>query len=190
MAGLAVADPVLRQSEHFKDLRTGAWITFGPVDFSTLQCNRKDIAAAASAPQEGVPLHGPDGLHLSRHLPQIMEQPKCAIGPRQTERRGAEAQHGLAGARSLLMPQCFTETREWVRMAKPDNITALLHWNWSQPLGDVVLSRREYGTSYHLSVVLDDAAQGVTHVIRGSQTCSKQHAFTCCCRRFSAFPHA
>ena len=34
-------------------------------------------------------------------------------------------------------------------------------------VGDVVLSRREMGTSYHLSVVLDDAAQGVTHVVRG-----------------------
>ena len=34
-------------------------------------------------------------------------------------------------------------------------------------IGDVVLSRRDMGTSYHLSVVLDDAAQGVTHVVRG-----------------------
>jgi glutamyl-Q tRNA(Asp) synthetase len=33
--------------------------------------------------------------------------------------------------------------------------------------GDVVLARRDFGTSYHLSVVLDDAHQGVTHVVRG-----------------------
>lgn len=33
--------------------------------------------------------------------------------------------------------------------------------------GDVVLGRKETPTSYHLSVVLDDAAQGVTHVVRG-----------------------
>jgi len=33
--------------------------------------------------------------------------------------------------------------------------------------GDVVLARRETPTSYHLSVVVDDAAQGVTHVVRG-----------------------
>jgi len=36
-----------------------------------------------------------------------------------------------------------------------------------QEVGDIVLARRDMGTSYHLSVVLDDAAQGVTHVIRG-----------------------
>ena len=34
-------------------------------------------------------------------------------------------------------------------------------------VGDVVVSRRDMGTSYHLSVVLDDAAQGITHVVRG-----------------------
>jgi glutamyl-Q tRNA(Asp) synthetase len=33
--------------------------------------------------------------------------------------------------------------------------------------GDVVLVRKETPTSYHLSVVVDDAAQAVTHVVRG-----------------------
>lgn len=33
--------------------------------------------------------------------------------------------------------------------------------------GDVVLARRGVPTSYHLSVVVDDALQGVTHVVRG-----------------------
>ncbi|MDQ0504258.1 tRNA glutamyl-Q(34) synthetase GluQRS [Xanthobacter agilis] len=33
--------------------------------------------------------------------------------------------------------------------------------------GDVILARREVPTSYHLSVVMDDAAQGIGHVIRG-----------------------
>lgn len=33
--------------------------------------------------------------------------------------------------------------------------------------GDVVLARKETPTSYHLSVVVDDAAQGISHVVRG-----------------------
>jgi glutamyl-Q tRNA(Asp) synthetase len=33
--------------------------------------------------------------------------------------------------------------------------------------GDVILARRDVPTSYHLSVVVDDAHQGVTHVVRG-----------------------
>ena len=37
----------------------------------------------------------------------------------------------------------------------------------TETIGDVVLARRGMGTSYHLSVVLDDADQGITRVIRG-----------------------
>ena len=33
--------------------------------------------------------------------------------------------------------------------------------------GDVVLGRKDTPTSYHLSVVVDDALQGITHVVRG-----------------------
>lgn len=33
--------------------------------------------------------------------------------------------------------------------------------------GDVIVGRKETPTSYHLAVVIDDAAQGVTHVVRG-----------------------
>ncbi|MBJ3777737.1 tRNA glutamyl-Q(34) synthetase GluQRS [Acuticoccus mangrovi] len=33
--------------------------------------------------------------------------------------------------------------------------------------GDVLLARKETPTSYHLAVVVDDAAQGITHVVRG-----------------------
>ncbi|MFH6781181.1 MULTISPECIES: tRNA glutamyl-Q(34) synthetase GluQRS [Methylobacterium] len=33
--------------------------------------------------------------------------------------------------------------------------------------GDAVLGRKDVPTSYHLAVVLDDAAQGITHVVRG-----------------------
>jgi glutamyl-Q tRNA(Asp) synthetase len=33
--------------------------------------------------------------------------------------------------------------------------------------GDIVLGRKDIPTSYHLSVVVDDALQGITHVVRG-----------------------
>ncbi|KAB2875265.1 MAG: tRNA glutamyl-Q(34) synthetase GluQRS [Pseudorhodoplanes sp.] len=33
--------------------------------------------------------------------------------------------------------------------------------------GDAVLARKDLPTSYHLSVVVDDALQGVTHIVRG-----------------------
>lgn len=33
--------------------------------------------------------------------------------------------------------------------------------------GDVIIARKDIGTSYHLAVTVDDAAQGVTHIVRG-----------------------
>nr|WP_319486462.1 tRNA glutamyl-Q(34) synthetase GluQRS [uncultured Cohaesibacter sp.] len=33
--------------------------------------------------------------------------------------------------------------------------------------GDVILARKDCPTSYHLSVVIDDATQGITHIVRG-----------------------
>ncbi|TIM19802.1 MAG: tRNA glutamyl-Q(34) synthetase GluQRS, partial [Mesorhizobium sp.] len=36
-----------------------------------------------------------------------------------------------------------------------------------QDWGDVILARRDIPTSYHLAVVMDDALQGVSHVVRG-----------------------
>ena len=41
--------------------------------------------------------------------------------------------------------------------------------------GDVVLARKDFPASYHLSVVVDDAAQGVTHVTRGADLFDATH---------------
>ena len=41
--------------------------------------------------------------------------------------------------------------------------------------GDVVLARKDVGVAYHLAVVVDDALQGVTHVIRGEDLKEATH---------------
>lgn len=42
-------------------------------------------------------------------------------------------------------------------------------WHTTSPIrfGDTVIGRKDIGISYHLAVVVDDAEQGITHVIRG-----------------------
>ena len=42
-------------------------------------------------------------------------------------------------------------------------------------VGDVVLGRKDLGVSYHLAAVVDDAAQGVSHVIRGNDLFAATH---------------
>jgi len=43
-------------------------------------------------------------------------------------------------------------------------------------LGDLILKGRDRPVSYHLAVVVDDAAQGITHVVRGSDVFASTHA--------------
>jgi glutamyl-Q tRNA(Asp) synthetase len=48
------------------------------------------------------------------------------------------------------------------------NAKKILHlYPKAESWGDVVLARKETPASYHLCVVLDDALQGITHVVRG-----------------------
>ena len=63
-----------------------------------------------------------------------------------------------------------------IDMAKATAMAGPLHWHdraqgqiIANPLaeGDIVVARKDIGTSYHLAVTVDDAAQGITHVVRG-----------------------
>jgi glutamyl-Q tRNA(Asp) synthetase len=42
-------------------------------------------------------------------------------------------------------------------------------------LGDIVVARKDLGVSYHLAVVVDDARQGITHVVRGCDLFEATH---------------
>ena len=46
----------------------------------------------------------------------------------------------------------------------------------SAALGDLIVKGRDRPASYHLAVVVDDAAQGVTHVVRGQDVFASTHA--------------
>jgi glutamyl-Q tRNA(Asp) synthetase len=60
-----------------------------------------------------------------------------------------------------------TSALQWVEQgAGPGGETGTVRAD-PRAWGDVVLARKETPTSYHLSVVIDDALQGVTDVVRG-----------------------
>ena len=109
-------------------------------------CTRADIAASLSAP------HGLSGAiypGTCRGLSDGERQQRVAIAPHcwrlDTARAGAETG-------SLQ----WEEAGQGLRFADP-----LAH-------GDIVLARKDAPASYHLASTLDDAAMGVTHVIRGA----------------------
>lgn len=118
------------------------------------QCNRRDILEALSAPQEGVtPPVGAD---------RLIYPGTCR---NRTPRRGPRPDGALRldMARAVPDPVTFHETGEGPH-GEHGHITVS---DFGDATGDIVLSRRDFLGSYHLSVVLDDAAQGVTHVVRG-----------------------
>lgn len=120
-------------------------------------CSRGDIRAALSAPQEGgEPVPGPDGP---------IYPGTCRTRPMRSRRETDAIRLDMAKALEHLAGRglSFAETapaRAGTHRLDPDVLTAAV--------GDIVLARRDIGTSYHLAVVVDDAAQGVTHVVRGT----------------------
>ncbi|GGH47942.1 tRNA glutamyl-Q(34) synthetase GluQRS [Frigidibacter albus] len=153
--GLDWQRPVLRQSERREayDTALNHLISLGLC--YPCRCSRGDIRAALSAPQEGVPLTGPDGLIYPG---TCRERAMSDAGPADAIRLDmAEALRFLDG-----VPLWFTETGPvHPRVQALNNDQLITH------VGDVILSRPSIGTSYHLAVVVDDAAQGITEVTRG-----------------------
>ena len=120
-------------------------------------CTRRDIREAASAPQEGAPMTGPDGIIYPGTCRKAVDQET----PRPS---GATLRLNMAAAlKTTAIPLGFVETGPDlagdIDMA-PDVMR--------DHVGDVVLARKDMGAAYHLAVVIDDAAQGITHVIRGA----------------------
>ncbi|WP_068310694.1 tRNA glutamyl-Q(34) synthetase GluQRS [Polycladidibacter hongkongensis] len=56
---------------------------------------------------------------------------------------------------------------DWQELTAPDAKEAERIKANPAAWGDIILARKDTPTSYHLSVVVDDAAQGISHVVRG-----------------------
>jgi len=150
--GITWDGPVLRQSERLPAYRETLEKLWKDGGLYACTCTRKDILAASSAPQEGAPL-GPDG---------IVYPGTCR--EKGTPRPGAPLPEATL---RLRMDRAARDTFFEETGPKHRGLHQITPEAMIRTVGDVVLARREMGTSYHLAVVLDDAAQGVTHVTRG-----------------------
>lgn len=122
-------------------------------------CTRADIAASASAP------HGPEGPvypGTCRGLGQAEQARRIAAGEPHAWRIDMARAVERAG------------TLAWTALPFPLEDGAAGRILRAEPLlaGDVVLARKDAPASYHLSCTLDDAAMGVTHVLRGDDLCA------------------
>jgi glutamyl-Q tRNA(Asp) synthetase len=166
--GLAWPLPVRRQSEHFADYAAALerLRTLGAVYRCFL--TRKEIATASLSAPHGVG-EGPDGMIYTGAAQQMSwdeEDSRIARGESFAWRLSIKYSQDLLGedfARLVFVERQDGSNTEREIAARP------------QMLGDVILGRKDTPTSYHLSVVHDDALQAVTHIIRGEDLRASTH---------------
>ncbi len=148
--GMAWETPVRVQSQHMgayeaalEELRMRGLV---------YRCfkSRKDIEEAMSAP------HGAASAFTGAPLDAEEEAARLAKGAPYAWRLSMDAAARALGERFGALS--FMEEADTGLMTQPANPRAF---------GDVVLGRKDSGTSYHLASVYDDHLQGITHVTRG-----------------------
>jgi glutamyl-Q tRNA(Asp) synthetase len=158
--GITWDGPVRRQSEHLDEYQAAiARLEADGLVYPSFE-SRAEIAALVSDPATpGTWPRDPDGAPLYPGTARALSRSERA------RRIGAGEPHALrldmAAAIAHVGALDWTETG-----SGPDGesgTVAAAPGRW----GDVVLGRKEAPTSYHLSVVIDDARQGTTHVVRG-----------------------
>lgn len=159
--GLTWPEPAMRQSDRLDTYAAALDILWTRGLLYPCRCSRRDIEAAMSAPQEGAPLHGPDGLIY----PGTCRPARIIFNSPRPTHQALRLDIARALAALPDRPLRFTETGQ---SPKGDTgVIPLSPEHLRDRVGDVVLARRDMGTSYHLSVVLDDTAQNISHVVRG-----------------------
>lgn len=156
--GLAWEQPVLRQSEHFSRYRAVAASLEARGLAYPCFCTRGDIAQAPGAAAH----RDPDGAIL---YPGTCRTLSNAV---RAERLARGEAHALRLDMTAALKAIDGASLSWVEVSGAglgqESVLRFDAENW----GDVVLVRKDCPTSYHLSVVLDDALQSVTHVVRGA----------------------
>ncbi len=157
--GIAWEEPVRRQSEHLEDYRAaiGRLAELGLIYPSFESRSEIAMLVAEREGQDGWP-RDPDGAPI---YPGISKH----LAPAERRRRMAKEPYSLRLDMDAAVIRA--SSLHWEETGQGPNGESGAIAAAPQAWGDVVLARRETPTSYHLSVVIDDAAQGVTDVVRG-----------------------
>ena len=154
--GLEWDEPVRRQSEHFEEYRAAldALQRQGlvyPAFESRAEIARLVAGHGADWPQD------PDGTPL--YPGNARKTPPAELAQR--------SERGEPNALRLDLQAALPDIRKplaWAETGEGKKREVAAH---PERWGDAILGRKETPASYHLACVVDDALQGVTHVVRG-----------------------
>ncbi len=162
--GLSWETPVLRQSERLPAYQSALErLRARDLIYRCFKTRQEVMDEIGRAPH-GAEVYG--GVYRGEALAGDEEAGRLARGEAFAWRLSlARAQDALGG----FDPLQFLEEGHG-----PDGETG---WIKADPelAGDVILARKDVGVAYHLAVVVDDAHQGVTHVIRGQDLFAAAH---------------
>ena len=158
--GIAWETPVRRQSEHLADYHAALEkLNAQGLVYPSFESRAEIAKLVAQRQTSGAWPRDPDGAPLypgaAKHLSAAERERRIDTGAPYALRLDMAAAIARTGALS------WTESGEG-----PDGESGTIAAR-PQAWGDVILARKETPTSYHLSVVVDDALQGVTDVVRG-----------------------
>jgi glutamyl-Q tRNA(Asp) synthetase len=151
-------EPVRRQSAHLEGYRAALARLDGLV-YPSFESRGEIARLVAERERDGAWPRDPDGAPLypgdARSLSDAQRRRRIDAGEPYALRLDMAAAITRAG------PLTWIETG--AGPAGETGVVTAAPRRW----GDVVLARKETPTSYHLAVVIDDALQGVTQVVRG-----------------------
>jgi glutamyl-Q tRNA(Asp) synthetase len=158
--GVAYERPVRRQSEHFADFKKAIATLDGEgLLYPSFESRAELLRLVAARDAQGAWPRDPDGSPIypgdARRLSQSEREQLIASGAPYALRLDMPKAVARAGVLTWREQGAGPSGETGTLAAKPEA--------W----GDVVLARKETPTSYHLSVTLDDALQGVTDIVRG-----------------------
>jgi glutamyl-Q tRNA(Asp) synthetase len=158
--GIVWEQPVRRQSDHLALYSEAVErLTRDSLLYPAFESRAEIARLVEEKDRAGVWPRDPDGAPLypgiGRILPDHERGRKIRAGAPYALRLDMDAAIARAGPLSWTESGTGPQGETGEVPARPEQ--------W----GDVILARKDTPTSYHLSVVVDDALQGVTHVVRG-----------------------
>lgn len=158
--GLQWEEPVRRQSEQYDDYRAAlAKLESGGLVYPSFESRAEIAALVAEREHAGSWPRDPDGTPLypgaAKEIPEVQRRWRIDAGEPYALRLDMAAAVRRAGNLS------WRESGRGPAGETGSVVADPAAW------GDVIVARKETPTSYHLAVVVDDAAQGVTEVVRG-----------------------
>ena len=158
--GICWETPVRRQSEHFGEYgRAVERLSAQGLVYPSFESRAEVAKLVVQRETQGAWPRDPDGAPL---YPGDAKK----LSPAE---RAHRIESGAAFALRLDMAAAIGRAGDltWIERAEGSRGETRRVGARPQAWGDVILARKETPTSYHLSVVIDDALQGITEVVRG-----------------------